>query len=73
MHHTFPVLSNVLALGRKFVEAFPDRQQRVLVAGPRTSGSYFAPLLRAQRQTSSINCLAIPRRRKLLLTYRNTS
>ncbi|WP_298352541.1 HAD hydrolase family protein [Rhodoblastus sp.] len=38
---------DVLALGRRFAEAFPDRAQPVLLIGLRTSGSYFAPLLRA--------------------------
>ncbi len=38
---------DVLALGRKLVEQFPDRSQPILVAGLRTAGSYFAPLLRA--------------------------
>ena len=34
-----------LALARKFVTAFPDRQRRILVLGLRTAGSYFAPLV----------------------------
>ena len=38
---------DVLTLGRRFVDAFPDRAQPVLLIGLRTSGSYFAPLLRA--------------------------
>ncbi len=38
---------DVLTLGRRFAEAFPDRAQPVLLVGLRTSGSYFAPLLRA--------------------------
>ena len=36
---------DVLALGRRFADAFPDRAQPVLLIGLRTSGSYFAPLL----------------------------
>jgi hydroxymethylpyrimidine pyrophosphatase-like HAD family hydrolase len=36
-----------LALGRKFVSRFPDRQQPILIAGLRTAGAYLAPLLRA--------------------------
>lgn len=35
------------ALGRKFIDANPDRAQPVLAVGLRTAGSYFAPLLRA--------------------------
>ena len=38
---------DLLALGRIFVERFPDRRQPILVIGLRTAGSYFAPLLRA--------------------------
>ena len=38
---------DVVALGKKFVADFPERQQPVLVAGLRTAGSYFAPLLHA--------------------------
>jgi HAD superfamily hydrolase (TIGR01484 family) len=36
---------DILALGRKFVSHFPDRQQPILVIGLRTAGSYFASLL----------------------------
>jgi hydroxymethylpyrimidine pyrophosphatase-like HAD family hydrolase len=42
---------DVLALGRKFMTCFPDRQQPILVVGPRTAGAYFAPLLRAFMQS----------------------
>jgi hydroxymethylpyrimidine pyrophosphatase-like HAD family hydrolase len=38
---------DVLALGRRYVQRFPDRSQPTLLLGLRTSGSYFAPLLRA--------------------------
>jgi hypothetical protein len=38
---------DVLALGQRYVECFPDRTQAILLVGLRTSGSYFAPLLRA--------------------------
>jgi hydroxymethylpyrimidine pyrophosphatase-like HAD family hydrolase len=38
---------DVLELGRKFVAVFPDHQQPILLLGLRTSGSYFAPVLRA--------------------------
>jgi hydroxymethylpyrimidine pyrophosphatase-like HAD family hydrolase len=38
---------DLLALGRNFVDRFPDRRQPILVIGLRTAGSYFAPLLHA--------------------------
>jgi hydroxymethylpyrimidine pyrophosphatase-like HAD family hydrolase len=34
-------------LGESFVRRYPDRTQSILIAGLRSSGSYFAPLLRA--------------------------
>ena len=40
-------LKDLLALGDMFMERFPDRMQSILVVGVRTSGSYFAPLLKA--------------------------
>src|SRR5437588_1444210 len=36
---------DVLALGRRFTAAFPDRRRPLLVVGLRTAGSCFAPLL----------------------------
>ncbi len=36
---------DALALARKFVAGFPDRQKPVLVLGLRTAGSYFAPVV----------------------------
>jgi hypothetical protein len=38
---------DILALGKCYVRRFPDRSQAILLVGLRTSGSYFAPLLRA--------------------------
>jgi hydroxymethylpyrimidine pyrophosphatase-like HAD family hydrolase len=38
---------DILALGESFVSQFPDRTQPILLVGLRTSGSYFAPVLRA--------------------------
>src|SRR5712671_1777219 len=38
---------DILALGRRFAERFPDRSQPILVLGVRTGGTYFAALLRA--------------------------
>ncbi len=38
---------DVVALGRKLVDAFPARHRPLLLVGLRTAGSYFVPLLRA--------------------------
>jgi hydroxymethylpyrimidine pyrophosphatase-like HAD family hydrolase len=38
---------DVVALGQRFAQRFPDRSEAILILGLRTSGSYFAPLLRA--------------------------
>lgn len=38
---------DLVALGERYVERFPDRDQFLLLIGLRTSGSYFAPLLKA--------------------------
>ncbi len=43
---------NVLALGRRFAELFPDRSEPILIVGLRTSGSYFAALLKAYLKTN---------------------
>lgn len=42
---------DVLAMGRLLIERLPDRSAPVLLVGLRTSGSYFAPLIRAQLET----------------------
>ena len=42
-----------LALGRKFVEQFPERERPITVLGLRTAGSYFAPLLHAFLETQN--------------------
>jgi hypothetical protein len=39
--------NDIIALGRKFISHHPNRQQRILIVGLRTAGSYFAPMLRA--------------------------
>ena len=39
--------NDIVALGRKFISRCPNRQQRIMIVGLRTAGSYFAPLLRA--------------------------
>lgn len=38
---------DVLALGRRFAQRFPDRSQPILLLGLRTVGTYFVALLRA--------------------------
>jgi hydroxymethylpyrimidine pyrophosphatase-like HAD family hydrolase len=38
---------DVLSMGQSFVARCPDRAQKILLMGLRTSGSYFAPLLKA--------------------------
>ncbi len=38
---------DLLALGERYAQRFPDRQQCLLLIGLRTSGSYFAPILKA--------------------------
>jgi hydroxymethylpyrimidine pyrophosphatase-like HAD family hydrolase len=38
---------DIVALGRSYVERFPDRSDPMLLLGLRTAGSYFAPLLEA--------------------------
>jgi hydroxymethylpyrimidine pyrophosphatase-like HAD family hydrolase len=49
---------DLLALGRQFVERFPDRGRPVLLLGLRTGGSHFAPLLgaflKAQGYTAAV-------------------
>lgn len=54
--------NDVLRLGNFFVRRFPEREQPVLIVGLRTSGSYFAPLLRALLETegySSVDLLTV--------------
>lgn len=53
---------DVLALAQRFVQLFPDRTQQILLVGLRTSGSYFAPLVRAFLETegyTSVSYLTI--------------
>ena len=50
---------DVLALGRRYVSRFPDRSQPILLLGLRTSGSYFAPLLRAFLQAEGFATVAV--------------
>lgn len=42
---------DLLALGERYVQRFPDRDQLLLLIGLRTSGCYFAPLLKAFFET----------------------
>ena len=48
-----------LALGKSFVRRFPERTQSILVVGLRTSGSYFAPLLRAFFEAEGYESVAL--------------
>jgi len=53
---------DVLALGRKFISKFPERQNSVVIMGLRTAGSYFAPLLRSYLEShnySDVDSLTI--------------
>jgi hydroxymethylpyrimidine pyrophosphatase-like HAD family hydrolase len=50
---------DVMALGRCFVSRFPDRSQPILLVGLRTSGSYFAPLLRAFLRAEGYESVAL--------------
>ena len=54
--------NDVLRLGDFFVRQFPERAQPLLIVGLRTSGSYFAPLLRAffeNKGYSSVELLTV--------------
>jgi hydroxymethylpyrimidine pyrophosphatase-like HAD family hydrolase len=48
-----------LALGESFVRQFPKRDQPILLVGLRTSGSYFAPLLRAYFEAEGYEIVAL--------------
>jgi hydroxymethylpyrimidine pyrophosphatase-like HAD family hydrolase len=50
---------DILALGCSFVQRFPARAQPILVVGLRTSGSYFAPLLKALFETKGYECVRL--------------
>ena len=50
---------DVLALGRRYVAQFPDRARPILLLGLRTSGSYFAPLLRAYLAAQGFATVAV--------------
>jgi hydroxymethylpyrimidine pyrophosphatase-like HAD family hydrolase len=50
---------DVLALGRRYVQRFPDRSHPILLLGLRTSGSYFSPLLRAFLAAEGFTCVAV--------------
>jgi hydroxymethylpyrimidine pyrophosphatase-like HAD family hydrolase len=51
--------SDVLRLGDSFARRFPERAQPILLVGLRTSGSYFAPLLRAFFESEGYQCVAL--------------
>ncbi len=42
---------DVLAMGRCLIERMPERSRELVLVGLRTSGTYFAPLLKAQLET----------------------
>jgi len=46
---------DVFALGRKFISAFPDRNQPIAIMGLRTAGSYFSPLLHSYLESQGYN------------------
>jgi hydroxymethylpyrimidine pyrophosphatase-like HAD family hydrolase len=53
---------DVLTLGQRFADRFPQRQQPILLTGLRTAGSYFAPLLCAFLKTRGyrqVTCLTV--------------
>jgi hydroxymethylpyrimidine pyrophosphatase-like HAD family hydrolase len=50
---------DVIALGKSFARRFPDRTHPLLLLGLRTSGSYFAPLLRAFFETEGYQDVAL--------------
>jgi hydroxymethylpyrimidine pyrophosphatase-like HAD family hydrolase len=49
---------DVLSLGRRFVGAFPDRSQPILLLGLRTAGTYFAALVEAFFKTEGYQTVA---------------
>lgn len=61
---------DILTLGRKLTAKFPSRDTPVLIAGIRTAGSYFAPLLRAyliNQGYQSVECVTMRPRSHLTL------
>jgi len=53
---------DAITLGRKFVDAFPERRTPIVIAGLRTAGSYFAPLLSAYLKNEGyqeVDCVTI--------------
>jgi hydroxymethylpyrimidine pyrophosphatase-like HAD family hydrolase len=50
---------DILALGESFVQRFPERAQPILLVGLRTSGSYFAPFLRAFFEAEGYESVAL--------------
>ena len=51
--------NDCLALGELFVRQFPDRDRPIVLVGLRTSGSYFAPLLRAFFEAEGYGSVAL--------------
>lgn len=49
---------DVLALGKQLIASFPDRSRSILLIGVRTSGSFFAPLIRCFLQDQGYQSVA---------------
>ncbi len=45
---------DVFALGDKFLDAMPNKKQKIVIVGSRTAGSYLGPLLKAYLGTKGI-------------------
>jgi hydroxymethylpyrimidine pyrophosphatase-like HAD family hydrolase len=50
---------DVLALGQRLMERLPDRRKPILLIGLRTSGSYFAPLMKAALEREGYDAVAL--------------
>ena len=50
---------DIVELGRRYIARFPDRSAPLLLVGLRTSGSYFAPLLRALFRSEGYAAVAL--------------
>jgi hydroxymethylpyrimidine pyrophosphatase-like HAD family hydrolase len=50
---------DIISLGRQLVESFPDRSHSILLIGLRTSGSFFAPLIRCFLQDQGYRSAAV--------------
>ncbi|MGA2494103.1 MAG: HAD hydrolase family protein [Roseiarcus sp.] len=48
---------DVLALGRRYIQQYPDRSHPILLLGLRTAGTYFSALLRALLKVEGYQCV----------------